>query len=230
MLYEIFYYVNKFLGYKFLPKGSDLCSCLFLRKINKLNKKDNFSLDMKLIMKGLLFAKAYHGRQRRKSGELYYHHPVIVAGLVSDHSFKTETIITALLHDKIEDTALTKEIIEREFGAVVANQVEALTRDKAHGKVSVRVIVQNAYDKKDDDLLIVKIFDRLHNMRTISAKSPASQYKTTIETMVIFLPLAKYLKIPKIEEELMQLCIATLKSLSTNLTQSYVFPYCGGIS
>jgi len=67
-------------------------------------------------------------------------------------------------------------------------------------------------------------------MRTISAKSPASQYKTTIETMVIFLPLAKYLKIPKIEEELMQLCIATLKSLSTNLTQSYVFPYCGGIS
>ncbi|SPM46005.1 (p)pGpp hydrolase [Orientia tsutsugamushi] len=78
------------------------------------------------VEKAILYAKKYHGQQKRDTGELYYTHPLEVAHMVSDHSFETNTIITAILHDTLEDTKLTKERIRYEFGANIAEQFQTL--------------------------------------------------------------------------------------------------------
>ncbi|MFV9936488.1 MAG: HD domain-containing protein [Rickettsia endosymbiont of Haemaphysalis japonica] len=189
-------------------------------KLLSINRKSKIKVDFNKIKKAIYFAKEYHDKQKRGTGEPYYFHPLEVAYIVADYVFRTDVIITAILHDCIEDTILTKEIIAQEFGNKVAGQVEDLTRIKQNSKISSAEIVKILYQQNKKDLLLVKLCDRLHNMQTIKAKSPEKVWKTTFETLQIFLALAAYLKMPKIAQQLEQHCwnvISSYKMLQNKL-------------
>ena len=184
-------------------------SCKYsIKLIEKLKLLDTENkLDFKLINKAIYYAKKYHGTQKRESEEPYYSHPLEVAYMVSDYLFRTDIIITSILHDTIEDTSLTFEMIQSEFGLLVASQVADLSRIKvAGGKISSAEMVKSLWLQKKYDLLGVKLFDRLHNIQTIGVKSPEKIDKIIEETISTFLVLAVYLNITDAEKEIIQLC------------------------
>ncbi len=157
--------------------------------------------------KGIYYAKKYHGSQMRQSGEPYYSHPIEVAYMLAQYTalelpqyFRTDMIVTALLHDTIEDTTLTEKMIAYIFGSQVASQVQDLTRVKPHGKISSAEMVEMLYKEKKHDMLLVKLFDRLHNIRTVSAKSPEKAKKIIEETLRYFIVLAEYLGLPSVSK------------------------------
>lgn len=175
---------------------------IYLNSIVKVPK-----VDVLVVKKAIYYACKYHGSQMRQSGEPYYSHPLEVAYLVSDYLFRTDILVTAILHDTLEDTELTKEQISQEFGWKVANQVMDLTRIKENGiKISVAESVEILYKEKKHDVLLIKLFDRLHNMQTISAKSPEKIKKIVQETITIFLVLTAYLELKSIMFDLFKLC------------------------
>jgi (p)ppGpp synthase/HD superfamily hydrolase len=114
--------------------------------------------------------------------------------------FRTDMIVAALLHDTLEDTTLTKEMIAYIFGDQVASQVQDLTRVKPYGKISSAEMVEMLYKEKKHDVLLVKLFDRLHNIQTISAKSPEKAKKIIEETLRYSVILAEYLGLPSISK------------------------------
>jgi (p)ppGpp synthase/HD superfamily hydrolase len=128
----------------------------------------------------------------RKSGEPYYSHPIIVSEMVSDHIFREHAIIAALLHDTVEDTTLTLDEIEQEFSPRIAQIVNRLTRkiDPLTGKkMSAGECLLKAHELGDVEVMIIKGFDRLHNMETIDSMSKEKQEKIAIETLKFILPL-----------------------------------------
>ncbi|KJV62260.1 HD domain protein [Rickettsia amblyommatis str. Ac/Pa] len=142
-----------------LPEGIDLelgkvkmndlsncrCSKRLLTKLLFTSKISKNKVDLNKIKKAIYFAKKYHGKQKRETGEFYYSHPLEVAYMVSDYSCRTDIIINAILHDCIEDTLLTKEMIVKEFGNKIAGQVEDLTRVKKDKKISAAEVVKILY-------------------------------------------------------------------------------------
>ena len=179
--------------------GSKRMNCkysdTFLSKINKLNKD---SKDVNFIKKGLAFAKHYHSGQFRKSGEPYYSHPIIVATMVAEYIFKEDLIIAALLHDTIEDTTLTLSEIEHEFNPRIAQIVDRLTKkiDPLTGKkMSAGECLLKALELKDTETIIIKGFDRWHNIITSDFMSDEKQKKILHETINIFLPIFSLAKI-----------------------------------
>ena len=186
-------------------------NCLYsdrlITKLISLNEKTKNKINILEIKKAIYYAKKYHGTQKRDSGEPYYSHPLEVAYMVSDYLFRTDIIITSILHDTIEDTSLTFEMIQSEFGLLVASQVADLSRIKvADGKISSAEMVKSLWLQKKYDLLLVKLFDRLHNIQTIGVKSPEKIHKIIEETISAFLVLAVYLNITDAEKEIIQLC------------------------
>ncbi len=189
---------------KFIPSPY---SDRLLAKIKNLNKATTKQVDICEIEKAIYYAKKYHGQQMRQSGEPYYSHPLEVAYMVSNYLFRTEIIVTSILHDTIEDTDLTFDMIKLIFNETIANQVRDLTRIKEDGKkISASDTVEHLWLQKKYDLLLVKQFDRLHNMQTLGAKSPEKMKKIIAETLQTFIVLATYLEIPIIRQELIQLC------------------------
>lgn len=183
------------------------------RLIEKLESLDTKNiLDFDLINKSIYWAKKYHGDQKRKSGEPYYSHPLEVAYMVSDYKLKTDVIIASILHDIVEDTEVTVGMIFDSFGWRIAEIVDRLTRDKADGsKLSVQEVINNAYYKKDNEVLLIKLFDRLHNVQTIGSMSTEKTKKITDETLKKFITLSIYLGekvsgILEIENKLIELC------------------------
>lgn len=175
---------------------------IYLNSIVKVPK-----VDVLVVKKAIYYARKYHGNQMRQSGEPYYSHPLEVAYLVSDYLFRTDILVTAILHDTLEDTELTKEQISQEFGGQVANQVMDLTRIKDDGiKISAAESVEILYKEKKHDVLLIKLFDRLHNMQTIGAKSPEKIKKIVDETLEYFIAITMYFSILKIETDLVALC------------------------
>jgi len=184
-----------------------LYSDRLITKLISLNEKTKNKINILEIKKAMYYAKKYHGTQKRDSGEPYYSHPLEVAYMVSDYLFRTDIIITSILHDTIEDTSLTFEMIQSEFGLLVASQVADLSRIKvAGGKISSAEMVKSLWLQKKYDLLLVKLFDRLHNIQTIGVKSPEKIHKIIEETISAFLVLAVYLNITDAEKEIIQLC------------------------
>ncbi|KJV52732.1 HD domain protein [Orientia tsutsugamushi str. Gilliam] len=177
-----------------------------LNKLFETNVRFNTEIDLDKVEKAIFYAQKYHGQQKRDTGELYYTHPLEVAYMVSDYSFETDTIITAILHDTIEDTTLTKEKIGQEFGHNIAEQVSDLTRIKDNKKISSREMIQTFYRQNKTELLLIKLFDRFHNIQTIHIKPYEKRQKIIIETQQEFIPLAEYLKLPKIAIELNKYC------------------------
>lgn len=162
-----------------------------------------------IITKAFNFAKAVHKGVRRRSGEPYILHPLAVAQIISgEMGLGSTSICAALLHDVIEDTDYTREDLANLFGVKVANIVEGVTKVSG-GLLTNRDSVQAETFKKilltmSDDIrvILVKIADRLHNMRTLASMLPSKQYKTVGETLFIFAPLADRLGLNRIKTEL----------------------------
>jgi len=192
-----------------------------IRLLEKLKSLDTENkLDFELIDKAIYWAKKYHGDQKRKSGEPYYSHPLEVAYMVSEHNLKTDVIVASILHDIIEDTEVTVGMIFDNFGQRIAEMVDRLTRDRPDGtKLSVEKILNNAYQKQDEAVLLIKLIDRLHNMQTINSMDHKKQIKTSIQTIDTLLFYAIYLNNLKLES---QLTLLTTKVLNIKYNNSLI--------
>ena len=183
-----------------------------IRLIDKLKSLDSKNvLDFDLINKAIYWAKKYHGEQKRKSGEPYYSHPLEVAYMISEYKLKTDVIVASILHDIIEDTEVTAGMILDNFGWRITEMVDMLTRDKPDGsKLSVEEVLNNAYQKQDEEVLLIKLIDRLHNLTTLDVMTSEKKKKIALETLGSFVLLA--LSIDLTTEQLMtKLCFSYLK-------------------
>jgi len=180
-----------------------------IRLIEKLKSLDNQNvLDFELITKAIYWAKKYHGDQKRKSGEAYYTHPLEVAYMISEYKLKTDLIVASILHDIIEDTEVTVEMIEGTFGQRIAEMVDMLTRDRPDGtKLTIEEVINNAYKKADKEVLLIKLIDRLHNIQTIGSLSAKKIEKTITETLANFIASSMYLGLLEIESQLTESCM-----------------------
>jgi len=152
-----------------------------------------------------------HSGQTRKSGEPYITHPVAVAGILVDLGVDAETIIAAILHDTLEDTLLSREELEREFGAAVAEMVDGVTKlDKVQFK-SRQEAAAESFRKmllamaRDLRVILIKLADRLHNMRTIGSMALDSRRRIARETLDIYAPIAQRLGMNQFKAELQDL-------------------------
>ena len=164
--------------------------------------------DMELIDKAVNYADAKHKQQKRKDGSPYIIHPLAVAEIVTEMGLDIDAILGALLHDCIEDTDASHEEIENLFGATVAELVEGVTKlTRANFSSTEQAQMENLRKmfmamSKDIRVVLIKIADRLHNMRTMQYQSPAKQILKCRETMDIYAPLAHRLGMQKIKWEL----------------------------
>ena len=172
--------------------------------------------DTSLIVRAAETATVAHAGQLRRSGEPYITHPIAVAGIVADLGLDALTVAAALLHDAVEDTGVTTEIIDRDFGPQVALIVEGVTKldrlqfdsKEAQQAATVRkMLVAMASDWR---VLIIKLADRLHNMRTLSVMPEWKQRRSAQETLDIYAPLAHRLGIQEVRWQLEDLAFATL--------------------
>jgi len=152
-----------------------------------------------------------HEGQERKSGEPYITHPVAVAGILAELGLDAETIIAAILHDTLEDTELSREALAAEFGEVVAELVDGVTkldkmqfgtRQEADAESFRKMLLAMARDLR---VILIKLADRLHNMRTLGAKDGDSRRRIARETLEIFAPIAQRLGMNKFKAELQDL-------------------------
>lgn len=119
-----------------------------------LNKYATNKIDFHQVTKAIYYAKKYHSKQKRKTGELFYTHTLEVAYMVANYSFKTDVIVTAILHDVIEDRECSQEMIAKPFDDKI--DVKDLTRIKKDYKISAAEMVKILYMQKNDDLLLIK--------------------------------------------------------------------------
>ncbi len=176
---------------------------------NLLSKIDKAGdIDKELVVKAYNIANDAHKGQMRLSGEPYVIHPIEVASILVDIGMDTATIVAALLHDVVEDTSTTYEDIEREFGHEVAELVEGVTK---LGKIEYKSKEEEQADNvrkmvlamaKDIRVVMIKLADRLHNMRTLRFKSPEKQKEKAKEVFDIYAPLAHRLGMFRIKWEL----------------------------
>ena len=187
---------------------STLCK-YSLRLTEKLKSLDTQNaLDFELINKAIYFARKYHADQKRKSGELYYTHPLEVAYMISDYNLKTDVIVASILHDIIEDSEITVEIIQDGFGKRIAEIVDRLTRDRPDGtKLTVEEIINSTYKNGDKEVLLIKLIDRLHNIQTIESMSTQKIEKIIAETLTNFIASSMYLGLLEIEQQLTESCM-----------------------
>jgi (p)ppGpp synthase/HD superfamily hydrolase len=187
--------------------------CYYSTKlVEKLESLDTENkLDFTLIDESIYWAKKYHGDQKRKSGEPYYSHPLEVAYMVSDYKLNTSVIVTSILHDIVEDTEVTTEMILDTFGWRIAEMVDRLTRDRPDGsKLTVEEILNNSYQEKDKEVLLIKLFDRLHNIQNLGAISPEKVKKVIKETLNFFIVTTMYMEYKTLEQTMYKLCCDNL--------------------
>ncbi len=187
-----------------------------IRLIDKLKSLDTQNLlDFNLINKAISWARRYHGDQKRKSGEPYYSHPLEVAYMISEYKLKTDVIAASILHDIVEDTEVTERMIQGIFGQRIAEMVDRLTRDRPDGtKLTVGQVLNNAYQLKDKEVLIIKLFDRLHNIQTIGSMNIEKMEKITNETLINFVLLSEYLELTSTGKKVQELCLEICKCLN----------------
>lgn len=172
-------------------------------------RKYHPSSDLSDIERAYKIARQAHEGQLRKSGEPYIIHPLCVAIILAELELDKETIVAGLLHDVVEDTVMTSEDVTKEFGAEVALLVDGVTKltqlNYQHDKIEVQA--ENLRKMflamaKDIRVILIKLADRLHNMRTMQYQSPPKQIEKSRETMEIYAPIAHRLGISKIKVEL----------------------------
>ncbi|MDR2038532.1 MAG: HD domain-containing protein, partial [Bacteroidales bacterium] len=169
--------------------------------------------DLNLIRKAFDLAHEAHGNMRRKSGEPYIIHPISVARIVVEEiGLGTTSVVAALLHDVVEDTDYTLEFIENQFGKKVAAIVDGLTKISDVFDNNSSLQAENFRKMLltiSDDLrvILIKLADRLHNMRTLDALSPEKQIKIATETIYLYAPMAHRLGFYTIKQELEDLSL-----------------------
>ncbi len=173
-------------------------------------------IDRARVRDAFVFACEHHAAQRRKSGEDFIVHPVSVARICANMRLDTETLCAALLHDTVEDTSASLDEVRERFGDEIATVVDGVTkltgitfqsRDEAQANNYRKMMVAMATDVR---VILIKLADRLHNMRTIDAMSKQKQMEKARETLEIYAPLAHRLGIHAIKWELEDLAFATL--------------------
>lgn len=163
--------------------------------------------DIRLIHKAYLIAKEKHEGQMRKSGDPYITHPIAVAIILTELTAGPATLIAALLHDTVEDTSYTLDDVRETFGQDVVDMVDGVTKI---GQLSFNTVASQADNHqkmllamaKDIRVVLIKIADRLHNIRTLQSMAPEKQYRIASETLEIYAPLAHRLGIFRIKAEL----------------------------
>ena len=185
-------------------------------KLIKLVRENMTENDVSLVEKAYFIAKKAHEGQFRFSGEPYIIHPVSVAIILYNLGMDGESMAAALLHDVVEDTDMTKENIQEEFGEDVANLVEGVTK---LGKVPIFTKEEQQAENvrkmlmamsQDIRVIIIKLADRIHNMRTLSFMRPDKRREKAQETLEIYAPIAHRLGIRGVKEELEDLAISYL--------------------
>jgi len=176
-------------------------------------------VDEDAINRAYVYAMKMHGSQTRASGDPYFSHPIEVAGILTNYKLDTASIVTALLHDIVEDTLATQADIEKLFGPEVGRLVDGVTK-------LAKIQIQNIETKQAENfrkfllamsadirVLLVKLADRLHNMRTLHfIKDPAKRRTIALETMEIYAPLAERIGMQEIKTELEDLAFAEINT------------------
>jgi guanosine-3',5'-bis(diphosphate) 3'-pyrophosphohydrolase len=182
------------------------------RKIENYNP----AFDRELLLRAYRVAETQHGSQRRASGEAYINHPIGTAVICADLGLDGATIAAALLHDVVEDTGMSIETIREQFGEEVALLVDGVTKlsqmsfttaEEQQAENIRKMIVAMA---KDIRVILIKLADRLHNMRTLGYLGKDKQIQKAKETLEVYAPLAHRLGIESIRWELEDLAFATL--------------------
>lgn len=204
----------------------------FIRQYELVDRVKSYDpdADESILNRAYVFALQAHGDQKRSSGDPYFSHPLAVAGILTELKMDTATIATALLHDVVEDTEVTIGEIEKAFGPEIARMVDGVT------KISKRELAPDADGRaenfakfllataKDVRVLLVKLADRLHNMRTLHYISkPEKRERIALETMEVYAPMSARIGVQKIREELEDLSFRYLhesahQSISSGLS------------
>ncbi len=201
---------------EFVPENPDE----LYGKLIKLVRENMTENDVSLVEKAYFIAKKAHEGQFRFSGEPYIIHPVSVAIILYNLGMDGESMAAALLHDVVEDTDMTKENIQEEFGEDVANLVEGVTK---LGKVPIFTKEEQQAENvrkmlmamsQDIRVIIIKLADRIHNMRTLSFMRPDKRREKAQETLEIYAPIAHRLGIRGVKEELEDLAISYLDPIA----------------
>ena len=169
--------------------------------------------DLDKIMQAYELANEAHKGQMRSSGDPYISHPISVASILLDYCMDTDTICAALLHDVVEDTDITLDELRKKFGEDVALLVDGVTKigqvplnsKEEQQAENIRKILMAM--SKDIRVIIIKLADRLHNMRTLDARPPHKQLKTSLETMNFYAPIAHRLGMSDVKEEMEDIAI-----------------------
>lgn len=180
-----------------------------MEKIDEIDKR----YDMDKIKRAYELADTAHEGQMRSSGEKYITHPLSVASILLDYHMDTDTICAALLHDVVEDTETSLDEIRKQFGSDVALMVDGVTKigqvplntKEEQQAENIRKILMAM--SKDIRVIIIKLADRLHNMRTLYARPPEKQRKTSLETMNFYAPIAHRLGMSDVKEEMESIAI-----------------------
>ena len=184
--------------------------------------------DRKLILDAIEYAEEKHKTQKRKDGSPYIIHPLAVAQIIAEMGLDTDAILGALLHDCIEDTDASFEDIARRFGTVTAELVEGVTKlTRANFSSSEEQQMENLRKmfmamSKDIRVVLIKIADRLHNMRTMQYQTPAKQISKCRETMDIYAPLAHRLGMQKMKWELEDIALQYLDAAGYEDIMAYL--------
>ena len=173
--------------------------------------------EIEIVKKAYEYAANLHSGQTRQSGEPYISHPLNVAYILAEMHADRDTVCAGLLHDTLEDTNITKEDISHDFNQNIANLVDGVTKlskmnfssKQDQNYANTRKIITGITE--DVRIIIIKLADRLHNMRTLQFKSEFKQKENSIETMEIFVPLAYYIGAYRIKSELEDLSLKYLK-------------------
>ena len=166
-----------------------------------------------IVRKAYEYAESLHSGQFRQSGEPYIIHPLNVAYILAEMHADVDTVCAGLLHDTLEDTDVKKEDIAHDFNQNVANLVDGVTKiskmnfstKQDQNYANTRKIITGITE--DVRIIIIKLADRLHNMRTLQYKVPFKQKENSLETMEIFVPLAYYIGAYRIKSELEDLSL-----------------------
>ncbi|OJH19946.1 hypothetical protein BLX88_05290 [Bacillus obstructivus] len=186
--------------------------------------------EIESLERALLFAKYAHKGQKRATGEPYIIHPIAVCEILMNYQADHTTLIAALLHDVVEDTSVTLPEIGDSFGSEVALIVEGLTKEKKgnlhkeeYSAINVKKLLSASV--KDIRILIIKLADRLHNMRTLEVKKIEKKVPYANETLLFFSPLAERLGLYQMQEELEELSFKYLNPPKFHEVQKLVINY-----
>ena len=184
---------NYELGEEYKPYQKECkCSKRLIGMLESINKTAKKEVNIRLVEKAIAFAKKWHDGQKRKTGEPYYTHPLAVAMMTAQYKFKTHMVVAAILHDVVEDSKCTVELISKEFTPRIAEIVELLTREYNGKKLSIAETIKRIFGAEDYEALLIKGLDRVHNLQTIHGMKSKKQKEIAEETIYEIANVAAY--------------------------------------